>query len=96
MSSGDLRIAQTPLFGRKIKKFSRQEKNTLDEQVRLLRENPTIGKEKKGDLSGILVHKYKFNQQEMLLAYSFDASELLLITVGCHENYYRDLKSYLK
>lgn len=54
------------------------------------------GSEKKGDLRGIRIHKYKFNREEWLLAYAIEADEILLITIGCHENYYRDLKSYVK
>jgi len=68
----------------------------LDEEVRKIISNPEIGQEKKGDLQGIRVHKYRFNRQEMLLAYSFSKNEILLITIGSHENYYRDLKGYIR
>ena len=95
MSSDDLKISQTPLFGRKVKKFRKDEKAALDEQVKVIIQNPKIGEEKKGDLQGIRVHKYKFNRQELLLAYRTEESEILLITIGSHENYYRDLKGYL-
>lgn len=89
------RVVQTPLFGRKIKKFNTSEKEALDKEVRRIASDPDIGQEKKGDLQGVYVHKYRFNRQEMLLAYSFDTSEILLITIGGHENYDRDLKNYL-
>lgn len=95
MSSDDRTISQTPLFGRKIKKFRKDEKAELDRQVRAIVGNPEIGEEKKGDLQGIRVHKYRHQRLEMLLAYRFDESGILLITIGSHENYYRDLKSYL-
>jgi hypothetical protein len=32
-------------------------------------ENPSIGEQRKGDLAGISVHKFKFNRQEYLIAY---------------------------
>ena len=96
MSSGRFRISQTPLFGRKVKKFKKNEKEALDLQIRKIMIAPEIGSEKKGDLRGIRVHKYKFNRQELLLAYSIEADEILLITIGSHENYYRDLKGYAK
>lgn len=97
MPSGDgHRVIQTPLFGRKIKKFQKTEKSALDEEVRKIISNPEIGQEKKGDLQGIRAHKYRFNRQEMLLAYSFSKNEILLITIGSHENYYRDLKGYIR
>ncbi|SRR5690554_3018639 len=96
MPSGEFRVTQTPLMGRRIKKLKRQEKEALDLEVRKLIGNPEIGVEKKGDLSGIRVHKYKFNRQEILLAYRIEnKDELLLIAIGSHENYYRNLKNYL-
>ena len=96
MSSDRPRVCQTPLFGRKVKKLRKDEKAELDRQVREILKNPEIGVEKKGDLQGIRVHKYKFKSSEQLLAYRADQEEILLITLGSHENYYRDLKTYLR
>ena len=42
------------------------------------------------------MHKFKIYKQLILLAYSISKHELNLITFGPHENYYRDLKKYLK
>lgn len=96
MSSDNARrVAQTPLFGRKIKKFKKSEKEALDKEVRRILSDFEIGQEKKGDLQGVRIHKYRFNRQEMLLAYSLEEGEILLATIGSHENYYRDLKNYL-
>lgn len=95
MSSDNLKISQTPLFGRKVKKIRKDEKAALDAEVKIIIGNPDIGTEKKGDLRGIRVHKYRFNHQELLLAYRASELEVLLITIGSHENYYRDLKNYL-
>ncbi len=49
---------------------------------------------KKGDLAGTRVYKFKFNNQQMLLAYSvsLDKTKLVLMGYGVHENFYRDLK----
>ncbi len=96
MSSGRSRISQTPLFERKVKKFKKNEKEALDLEIRKIMVDPEIGGEKKGDLRGIRVYKYKFKRQELLLAYSIETNEILLITIGSHENYYRDLKGYAK
>ena len=79
-----------------MKKLSRKEKDILDEQIRKTLESPSIGEEKKGDLLGVRVLKFKINKREMLLAYQDSDKELLLLTIGSHENYYRDLKNYLK
>lgn len=91
-----MKILQSRSFDRKVKKFSKKQKLQLDEQVKLIAKNPTIGSEKKGDLRGIYVHKYKASKIQYLLAYRFVKEDLELIMIGPHENYYRDLKKYLK
>jgi mRNA-degrading endonuclease RelE of RelBE toxin-antitoxin system len=92
----DRKIHASPLFGRKAKKLKKNEKKRLDEEVKRISENPEIGQEKKGDLQGVKVHKYKVGNQQILLAYEALENEILLLTFGCHENYYRDLKHYLQ
>ena len=91
-----MKILQSRSFERKVKKFSKQEKSALDKQVSKIAENPSIGTEKKGDLRGVFVHKFKIKTIQYLLAYRFVGDDLELIMIGPHENYYRDLKSYLK
>jgi len=91
-----MKILQSRSFERKVKKLSKRQKLQLDEQVKLIAENPTIGSEKKGDLRGIYVHKFKIKTIQYLLAYRFVKEDLELIMIGLHENYYRDLKKYLK
>jgi mRNA interferase RelE/StbE len=91
-----MKILQSRSFERKVKKFNKQEKSALDQQVRGIAENPSIGTEKKGDLRGVFVHKFKIKTIQYLLAYRFVGDDLELIMIGPHENYYRDLKSYLK
>lgn len=90
-----MKIIQSRSFGRKVKKFTSQEKKSLDNQVRKILENPFIGDEKKGDLRGVHVLKFKINTLEYLLSYRFAGNTLELIMIGPHENYYRDLKKTL-
>lgn len=94
--SSDKKVFLSPLFGRKVKKLSRKEKEILDEQIQKILDSPDIGEEKKGDLLGVRVLKFKINKQEMLLAYQDSDKELVLLTIGSHENYYSDLKNYSK
>ena len=94
--SSDRKIHVSPLFGRKVKKLKKNEKRCLDEEVKRISDNPDIGQVKKGDLQGVRVHKYKIGKQPILLAYDVSENEILLLTFGSHENYYRDLKNYLK
>ena len=91
-----MKILQSRSFERKVKKFSKRQKLQLDEQVKLIAENPTIGTGKKGDLRGIYVHKFKIKTTQYLLAYRFVEEDLELVMIGPHENYYRDLKKHLK
>ena len=87
-----MKIIQSRLFQRKIKKFTKREKKKLDEEIRKIIDNPSIGSEKKGDLRGVFVHKVKLQKNQYLLAYRFFGENLELIMIGPHENYYRDLK----
>ncbi|MGD2088567.1 MAG: type II toxin-antitoxin system RelE/ParE family toxin [Candidatus Aminicenantes bacterium] len=91
-----MKIIQSPLFARKIKKLKKNQKLAVDEQIRCVMKKPDIGQEKKGDLQGVYVHKFKIHTAEYLLSYRFQGENLELITIGSHENYYRDLKKYLK
>ena len=68
----------------------------MDDEIELVLENPKIDQEKKGDIKGIYVHKFSMINTQYLLSYRFNEDELELITIGPHENYYRDLKTYLK
>ena len=91
-----MEILQPPLFARKVKKFHCDQKLALDEEIKRIVSNPNIGEQKKGDLQGIYVHKFKIGDALYLLSYRIKNSILELITIGPHENYYRDLKSYEK
>ena len=89
-------IIQSRSFEQRVKKFNQAQKMILDEQIRLILENPNIGDEKKGNLSEVYVHKSKIKTILYLLAYRFNEERLELIMIGPHQNYYRDLKKYLK
>ena len=90
------KVIQSPSFARKVKKFHKKQKEELDNQIRRIMNNPAIGQVKKGELKGIYVHKFKIKDIQYLLAYRIKQNILELIMIGPHENYYRDLKSYLK
>ncbi len=89
-----MKIYQSRSFERKVKRFFKKEINMLDQEIRKISENPLIGEEKKGDLRGVYIHKFKTIQY--LLSYRIINDDLELIMIGPHENYYRDLKNYLK
>lgn len=96
MDNDKLKIFQSRVFESKIKKFSKQEKGILDVEIKRIIEDPSAGEEKKGDLRGVYIHKFKIKTIQYLLSYRMINDGLELIMIGPHENYYRDLKSYLK
>lgn len=91
-----MKIFQSRIFAKKIKKLTKAEKSSLDEAIKIIVRNPEVGTEKKGDLRGIFVHKFKIKSLQYLLSYRFTENEMELIMLGPHENYYRNLKNYLK
>lgn len=91
-----MKIFQSRSFERKVRKFSKTQKSQLDKQVKRILEDPAIGIEKRGDLRGVYVHKFKLKTIQYLLAYRIVGENLELIMIGPHQNYYRDLKKYIK
>ncbi|MCJ7483725.1 MAG: type II toxin-antitoxin system RelE/ParE family toxin [Thermodesulfovibrionales bacterium] len=91
-----MKIYQSRTFENKVKKLSKQEKELLDDEIKKIAENPLIGEEKKGDLKAVYVHKFKIKSLQYLLSYRKIKSDIELIMIGPHENYYKELKSYLK
>ena len=91
-----MKVIQSRSFEKKIKRFRKEDKKILDRQIRRILDNPSIGQEKKGDLRGVFVHKFKIQTIQHLLSYRIVGDVLELIMIGPHENYYRDLKTYLK
>ena len=92
-----LAILVTPTFARAIKKLHVKDKLIVDNAVKLIAGDPSIGEEKKGDLAGILVRKFKINKQEVLLAYQLHPDKISplsvrLLCLGSHENFYAELK----
>ena len=92
-----LAILVTPSFARAVKKLHSKDKAILDENVKAIANDYTIGEEKRGDLNGVFVHKFKMNNRETLLAYrpqpdKFNPQELILLAFGPHENFYVQLK----
>lgn len=88
----DVVIKQMPSFKRTYKKLHKEQKDIVNTAISLIAKDPTIGEEKKGDLAGVFVYKFKLKNQEFLLAYEWDAINRILIALGVHENFYRDLK----
>lgn len=87
-----MRILQSNQFQKQIKKLHSQTKAIVDTAVKEILANPHIGEAKVGDLEGVYVYKFRIHHQLMLLAYVFTPTSLTLLSLGSHENFYRDLK----
>lgn len=87
-------VRQTSLFAKTVKKLHANQKKDLDTAISELMDSPVLGELKKGDLAGVRVFNFRMNNQETLLAYSWeeDMRMLNLLVLGMHENFYRDLK----
>ncbi len=88
-----MKIEQTPAFRRNYKKLYDNQLPLVNDAIHNIIADPKIGEEKKGDLAGVRVYKFKVYDQQILLAYRFDEYSILLLALGSHENFYRDLKS---
>ena len=88
----DVAVLQMPAFKRVYKKLASSHQAVVDDAVRTIVANPEIGEAKKGDLAGVYVHKFPLSRQQMLLAYEWDPKTRVLLLLGSHENFYRDLK----
>jgi len=89
-------------FRRFTKKSTRPIQAAIEDAVEDICANPKIGKKKSGDLNFIQVYKFKFCRHEYLIAYKIirsDTVEFMTIDffkVGHHENFYSNLKRFLK
>ena len=89
-----MKIIQTGIFNRRTKKLHPSEKAALDTAIKAIVNDLSIGANKRGDLAGVQVHKYKHENQQYLIAYKVcnEQAMLTLLAFGTHENFYRDLK----
>ncbi|NLL36652.1 MAG: type II toxin-antitoxin system RelE/ParE family toxin [Fretibacterium sp.] len=87
-----VQILMMPAFKRSYKKLHANQKSAANKAIEVIRDTPEIGVPKRGDLSGVFVHKFNCIGQEMLLAYEYDPLMRLLLALGVQENFYRDLK----
>ena len=88
----EIKVRQTNRFLRAYKRLHNNQKDAVDRAVIDIVGDPTIGEARKGDLSGVYVYKFICVKQLFLLAYEFDPATRVLLLVGAHENFYRDLK----
>ncbi|EIC21062.1 type II toxin-antitoxin system RelE/ParE family toxin [Thiorhodovibrio frisius] len=86
------RLAQRPAFKRAYKRLHPNQREAVNDAIRTILADPASGEEKKGDLAGVRVFKFDCIHQTFLLAYTRDDALCTLLSLGPHENFYRDLK----
>lgn len=85
-----------PPFRKFVKKQTRPFQLVIEDEVEKVIINPEIGESKKGDLKGFRVHKFSFKKNRFLIAYRFQGDDIVFYMIGAHENFYRELKRYLR
>ncbi len=93
-----MKIKQSNLFKQVYKKLHKNQLIIVNENIKLIMDNLEIGELKIGDLAGIRVHKFKYNNHLYLLAYKYtEVMDLLyLMSIGEHENFYNKLKKHFR
>jgi len=92
VTSEKILVRQSAMFKRAYKRLHPNQKVDVDAAVAAIVRDPTVGVGKRGDLVGVYVYKFKCNGQLTLLAYEYDPVSRLLLLLGSHENFYRNLK----
>ena len=74
-------------------------KKSFENALKSIQENPYIGKPKKGDLSGIYGYDVYYNKTNYEIAYKIYEEKgkyVVVILAGTRENFYEELKRYMK
>ena len=96
-----LRVAYTPAAEKYFKKLKSQDlKNAYLKAIISLREDSSIGREKTGDLRGIFSLDLYWKGVNYEIAYRIylddDGEIILILLAGTRENFYTELKRYMK
>lgn len=96
-------------FRKFVKKQAEPLQLVIEDAVEIICVDPGVGERKTGDLQGIFVYKFTHKQTLYLIAYrppsddeylganvDLDLLSIDFYKVGTHENFYLDLKKYLK
>lgn len=96
-----LPVTYTPIAEKYFKKLKDKAlKKAFKEAVLSIRKNPAIGQAKTGDLSGLYSLDIYHNRTNYELAYRISKLQngdiVVIIMAGTRENFYKELKRYLK
>lgn len=94
----EIEVYQSSRFEKAFNRLTKEKQNSVDEEIDCIIANPEIGERKKGVLSYLWVHKFYMEKQQYLLGYTWldQKLEILLLSLGTHENYYDEQKRHRK
>lgn len=92
-----MKLLYSSNFSKNLKNLNKNLFDELQLNLKKIINEPNIGSLKKGDLSNLRVLKFKFNNLQYLICYEvIDDENIKVIYFGVHENFYQNLKNYLK
>lgn len=91
-------VYESRRFGKALAKLSEPQLKIVEDEIDKIIDDPELGEQKKGDLSHLRVHKFKMDNQQVLLGYSWleDKIEIYLLQYGSHENFYKKVSGQRK
>lgn len=93
-----LSIYESKRFEKALSKLSEAQLKLVEDEIDKIIAYPSTGEQKKGDLAHLRVHKFKLENQQVLLEYSWieQRLEIYLLQFGSHENFYQKVKNQRK
>ncbi|EKS7811659.1 type II toxin-antitoxin system RelE/ParE family toxin [Edwardsiella piscicida] len=97
-NASEIAVSQSRRFEKALDKLPESQLARVEDEIDKIIADPEIGELKKGDLRFLRVHKFTLNRQLVLLGYSWQSMRvaLYLLTIGPHENFYREQKQHRK
>lgn len=83
-------------FRKFVKKQTRSFQLVIEDETERILKDTEIEEAKKGGLAGYRVHKFSYHKQQYLIAYKVPKSDLIFYMIDTHENFYRELKRYIR
>jgi len=94
----EIDVYESRRFGKALDKLPEAQLKVVEDEIDKIIDDPEIGELKKGDLSHLRVHKFKIDNQQVLLGYSWveNKLEIYLLHLGSHANFYDKMKKQRK
>jgi ParE-like toxin of type II bacterial toxin-antitoxin system len=73
-----MHVLQSHTFKNAVKKLHKNQKESLDEAIKVILGNPLIGELKKGDLAEVRVYKFRMINNLTLVAYKYEEQNSLI------------------